>query len=317
MMLQSTKTAGNLQGNLSELRRRAELESLRPFVKETCCFQPNVNPDIATIGMDELKKLARSWKLHERRNFWKNHPDVVSLVDVLLQFIEDTNREVRAPKPSENNHLPTPPSESKASRNHRNNRSTKLRQIYGLNYFNREVTDRELAIHSRFFTFPETLHDNAKALNIENTSHDVHKVWTEGRKTKIKNEVLMLSTLRKGVSKETIAAKRAKHLNLAQHLVTFSSGEKCDKNGMPLTAIQTFVSVSETQDPLTASCALIALCNISSMKHVRDHIIENNMMHKIANIIPICDGPSAARAIGRFFYYFSCGESLALSHVFH
>jgi hypothetical protein len=64
MMLQPTKVAGKLHDNLGELRRRAELESLRPFIKETCSFLPTVNPDTASITMEELKKLARAWKLH-------------------------------------------------------------------------------------------------------------------------------------------------------------------------------------------------------------------------------------------------------------
>jgi len=63
-MLQPTKVAGNLMGNLHELRRGAELESLRPFIEECCCFLPNANPDTAHITMGELKKLARAWKLH-------------------------------------------------------------------------------------------------------------------------------------------------------------------------------------------------------------------------------------------------------------
>ena len=63
-MLQPTKVHANLKDNLNELRRGAELESLRPFVKECCCFLPTANPDTATITMEELKKLARAWKLH-------------------------------------------------------------------------------------------------------------------------------------------------------------------------------------------------------------------------------------------------------------
>lgn len=53
-----------LQGNLEELRRRHELESLRVYVEHECCFQPNHDPKTHPIGMDELKKLARVWKLH-------------------------------------------------------------------------------------------------------------------------------------------------------------------------------------------------------------------------------------------------------------
>jgi len=42
--------------------------------------------------MDELKKLARAWKLHERRNFWKTHTEKVVMVDALLQHLIETGR---------------------------------------------------------------------------------------------------------------------------------------------------------------------------------------------------------------------------------
>ncbi len=303
-MLQATHAAKQQQDNLDELRRRAELESLRPFVKESCCFLPSANPNTAVIGMDELKKLARSWKLHERRNFWKNYPDITSLCTVLLQFVEDTHKVVREPKTEM---TPTPPMESKSSRRISNkSTSSKMRQIYGLNYFNREVTEKELALHSRFFTFPADGDDNAKALEIEQHAEDHAAVWTSARKDRIKTEIKMVNLLRGGVTKESMEAKRAKHLNLAQHLVSFSSSDKClDERGMPVTAIQTFVSVSDTTDPLTASCALIALSNIASMRHVRAFMMENSLIHRVANIVPVAKGPAAALAVGRFFYYFS------------
>ena len=42
--------------------------------------------------MDELKKLARAWKLHERRNFWKTHTEKDVMVDALLQHLIETGR---------------------------------------------------------------------------------------------------------------------------------------------------------------------------------------------------------------------------------
>ena len=63
-MLRRTGVAERLNNNLDELRRRAELESLRPFCIDSGCFAPSANPKKAAITMEELKKLARSWKLH-------------------------------------------------------------------------------------------------------------------------------------------------------------------------------------------------------------------------------------------------------------
>jgi hypothetical protein len=258
----------------------------------------------------------------ERRNFWKNHPDVTSLCAVLLQFIEDTNRKVRIDGESMS---PTRPSESKSSsrspshklrnKHHNNNNNTMMRQIYGLNYFNREVTENELALHSRFFTFPIDGDDTAKALKIEeDMSEESQKLLTESRKQRNKtehmkvsgNDLIDIKSFQSSTTMDSIQAKRAKHLNLAQHLVNYSSNPKCNANTMPLTSISTFVSVSDTQDPLTATCAIIALSNIASYKHVREYMIENNLMHRISNIIPVSVGPSSAMATSLYFYYFSC-----------
>ena len=63
-MLKRTGVAERLNSNLDELRRRAELESLRAFCIDSGCFAPSANPKMAAITMEELKKLARSWKLH-------------------------------------------------------------------------------------------------------------------------------------------------------------------------------------------------------------------------------------------------------------
>ena len=62
--LKPTHAAESLQRNLDELKRRAELESLRPFCEEYVCFNPGANPKTAPVTMEELKKLARAWKLH-------------------------------------------------------------------------------------------------------------------------------------------------------------------------------------------------------------------------------------------------------------
>ena len=65
-MLMRTHAAEAVKENLVELRRRAELESLRPFLIDSGCFVPGVNPKTTPITMEELKKLARAWKLHGR-----------------------------------------------------------------------------------------------------------------------------------------------------------------------------------------------------------------------------------------------------------
>jgi len=62
--MKSSRVATALENNLDELRRRQELESLRVFVENEQCFMPSADPKTASITMEELKKLARVWKLH-------------------------------------------------------------------------------------------------------------------------------------------------------------------------------------------------------------------------------------------------------------
>ena len=98
----------------------------------------------APISMEELKKLARAWKLNERRNFWKNHSERNQMVSALLQHVYDKPSlfskgagRVDGPpgsakienKPTSSHKRPTPPIEikSSASREVKN-----LKNVFGL-----------------------------------------------------------------------------------------------------------------------------------------------------------------------------------------
>lgn len=71
-MLMQTHAAEAVKENLAELKRRAELESLRPFLIDSGCFVPGANPKTTPITMEELKKLARAWKLNGRRSVFSH-----------------------------------------------------------------------------------------------------------------------------------------------------------------------------------------------------------------------------------------------------
>ena len=61
----------SVEQNLLELKRKAQLESLRYHLNAYSCFSPLADPISAPVTIEEVKKLARAWKLHERRNFWR------------------------------------------------------------------------------------------------------------------------------------------------------------------------------------------------------------------------------------------------------
>lgn len=91
-----------LNNNLNELRRRQDEESLRVYLIRENCFSLLLSSHemkTAPITMEELKKLARVWKLNERRNFWKTHADKNSMVAALCKHLGERrmiNREAPA-----------------------------------------------------------------------------------------------------------------------------------------------------------------------------------------------------------------------------
>lgn len=63
MPLKPSKCAANLSENLRELTQQREMESLRPYLIEEGCFSPNKDTNRCPITIDDLRKLARAWKL--------------------------------------------------------------------------------------------------------------------------------------------------------------------------------------------------------------------------------------------------------------
>lgn len=137
---------------LDELKRREDLESLRKYLIEENCFPALKDPRTAVITMEELKKLARVWKLNERRNFWKEHSDRNDMVAALLAHVEQnlnySTKKIKLDGSSE--FLATPPSELKPS-------MTGRQAYFGVqlrNYCGKKVNDAE-KIHQRFSHSPD------------------------------------------------------------------------------------------------------------------------------------------------------------------
>ncbi len=102
---------------LDELRRRDDLESLRKYLIDENCFPALKDPNTSIITMEELKKLARIWKLNEQRNFWKEHSDRNDMVSALLGHVEQnmnyTTKKIKLDSSME--FLASPPTDLKPS----------------------------------------------------------------------------------------------------------------------------------------------------------------------------------------------------------
>jgi hypothetical protein len=103
-------------------------------------------------------------------------------------------------------------------------------------------------------------------------------------------------------------AEIVKHRNLATHLMNYSANPELNKASLSLKAIQTFINVSDSDDPTTVSNCMIALSNVASSDHVRTLLFEVNALHKFTNMLQHIHGKAALRAAGLLFYYFSCDK---------
>jgi hypothetical protein len=81
-----THCTASLYENLRELKRKEDQELLRRPLKEYGLFNPHNTKQ--SINIDELKKLARHWKLHHQiSGFWKLHTTEQQLAQVLLKHM--------------------------------------------------------------------------------------------------------------------------------------------------------------------------------------------------------------------------------------
>jgi hypothetical protein len=81
-----THCTASLYENLRELKRKEDQELLRRPLKEYGLFNPHNTKQ--SINIDELKKLARHWKLHHQiSGFWKLHTTEQQLANVLLKHM--------------------------------------------------------------------------------------------------------------------------------------------------------------------------------------------------------------------------------------
>lgn len=233
-----------------------------------------------------------------------------SMVTVLLQYVEDTKKytspEIQklmaaaAASSSNGSMSPTPPSDTRpsASLYSGNSRTSSfvMPNFMGRRYFNRDMRGAELVVQSRFFAFPT----GGSSIVAGDTAADFSQTISAN-----KNNSRVIGVLNKGLGGGKSKLRRSRHRNLSQHLVTFSCSQDCNRQTMHLQAVQTFMSVSETHDPLTASCCLIGISNICAMPHVRTMLIEANVLHKFPTIYSHTKKPTVTWATALLYYYFS------------
>ena len=75
--------SGTWEQIITELNDRSQMEELRPYLKTFGIFPRDADPELTPVKIEHLQKLARHWKLHHRRGFWRDHPTLSTLAHAL------------------------------------------------------------------------------------------------------------------------------------------------------------------------------------------------------------------------------------------
>ncbi len=132
MSIRHTACSDNLGKNLEELKRRRDLESLRPFLIQEGCFPAHKDPEKCQISAEDLKKLGRIWKIQERKTLMRSNADITDIVNALLQHISNNKKFATFPSDSgaapSSFSTPAPPDRQRNA----SPRSTQIKNYCGL-----------------------------------------------------------------------------------------------------------------------------------------------------------------------------------------
>lgn len=101
--MSSPKKSSNWDTLLGQLNYYSRLEQLRPFLKHHGLFSRRQNPTTTPIELEMLNKLARVWKLHLARNFWRDNATMEAIVATLHTHLTEHQAELEAVLPSSPN----------------------------------------------------------------------------------------------------------------------------------------------------------------------------------------------------------------------
>ena len=146
-MKSTPRCALRLTERLEELKRREDLERLRQPIIDHSLFPHGKDGQNAAITVEELKKLVRTWKLHEVRGFWKTHPEKEDLIRALLNHMDDMDSIYNYDKVS-----PARPTNSRKPEVHRKKHHGRILKPYSGDLFGHQENTNGIIYLSRYDT---------------------------------------------------------------------------------------------------------------------------------------------------------------------
>ena len=302
-----------LENNLQELKRIDDIESLRPYIIEYNCFSNTTNVKTAPITLDELKKLARAWKLNERRNFWKIHTTVEDFVSVLRKHVADTIRPFNIAEAERAEREAIEKVRYKQFLAQPQKFTPKFRAKSGMLIFycghkSTEVVrnSNDILTRSRYFQFPDL--DNSLGSMIGDMRvEDFEKGRDIFDEPSIEESTASLE-LPDQVHRQKILTQRS----LSVHLLSYSTSDSLpiDDRLAGYKAVQTFLEVGVSNDPDTINNIAMSISNLCANKFMRTLLVEQNCIHRYSAFLPHLNSPDAMMSCSLFFYYMSMEPEL-------
>ncbi|KAF1784990.1 Armadillo-type fold [Phytophthora cactorum] len=157
-----SQNARHTKDLLEELERDKELDVLREYLTRFELFPRQRDPAAAPIRFEELKELAKHWKLHRQRNFWKTNTTKEDLVRTLYRHI---NTKIIPQETREENNSHGSPShlESTHNKTHPPSRGPRVNNVfsgYSGDLFGQRGNYEDGMIYLSRFRKPTTLLNN-------------------------------------------------------------------------------------------------------------------------------------------------------------
>lgn len=283
-----------------------------------------------SITIDELKKLARVWKLNEQRNFWKQHFTKQALLGALIQHVRDTQNNYAGGALNTNEDLPSssssaaapqssvmlvpaPPTELRPSfalgpETGRPRAKVKFRRICGYPDINNPATETSILAKSRHKGFPNDENVLSKML-INMRTNDITAGQSGISHSATPAEAAARARELVPARSMSMLIKNEKQRALALQLLEFSlkhTAYSC----ITKQQVETFLCVCDTTDPAAIEYIGAALSNICSNGATRALLIELNALHKYSGLLPNLKTPAAIWSATLFFYYLTCENDL-------
>ena len=276
-----------LEERLEELKRREDLERLRVPLIDNNLFPHSKDPHSATITVEELKKLVRTWKLHEVRGFWKTHPEKEDLIRALLNHMDDQSEiyyEGRVPL------RPTHPAKLTPTNSNSNRKTGRILKPYHGDIFGHHENTEGIIYLSRYDAKKVDLGGNTGGNSMFGAGKSKFNSFVDksffdgGPKDDFDSEVDSDEESRDS------RAQNERRIRIAEQLYKFSTCPGIEMNMFEEGAVDALDDFAHMEDPRAHTFCSAILANLSLNPKLPEHMLATGIVQDV--VLPLFIKPN-------------------------